>query len=193
MRYGPMKRMWPRLMIIRGSFCCQRVAELQFELLTLIAAQLQVTATFCPTVKKKKISAIWKVLWWCMFVVWSVSAWPNSFCNQWLLELPDQTAAATKHLEPAQQNGAFFPHRLSHVCACLPFCLCTGALSLKSWALAYFSEDIRLLILLVFERLLTSLPWTLAVYPGNVPPCTNSPLLAGVSRPWRLAWLLSAR
>lgn len=54
MRYGPMNPMRPRLIIIRGSFCCQLVAELQFELLTLIAGQLQVTTTFCSTVKKKE-------------------------------------------------------------------------------------------------------------------------------------------
>lgn len=32
---------------------------------------------------------------------------PNIFHNQWLLKLPDQTAAGTKSLEHAQQNGAF--------------------------------------------------------------------------------------
>lgn len=54
MRHGPMDQMRPRLIIIRGSFCCQLVAELQFELLTLLQVNCGSPQLFRLTAEKKK-------------------------------------------------------------------------------------------------------------------------------------------
>lgn len=131
-----------------------------------------------------------------MFVVWSVSPWPNSFRNQRLLKRP-----GIKRLpRPNTWNRLGRTAPLSRaalclrVCVCLPFCLRTGAdFSLKPRSLAYFPEHIRLLILLVFERRLTFLSVHAGCLSWKMFPRVRTRLSSpGVSRPWRLAWLLSA-